>query len=186
MVTWKIINEDYTDFLRNNYEKRIPETDYGEDKLKPFFGELFRIGDLVYVTQVTSPKTRHIKLKQSIDFYKIYQNNKLISCVNLNYMFPVPISELSDMDYKNIDKYVKFKDEQTKSKYIQLLKYELSVINTLDLETAAADLYKRKYDKPQDKVSLRCFDFKNLELGAEAWKTKKEEESGKTLVGSAT
>lgn len=67
-MTWKIINEDYADFLRQNYEERIPKTDYGEDKLKPFFGELFRIGDLVYVTQVTSPKPRHFNLKQSIDF----------------------------------------------------------------------------------------------------------------------
>lgn len=71
MVTWKIINEDYTDYLRNKYESRIPHTDYGADKFKPFFGELFRINDLVYVTQVTSPKPRHYKLKESIDFYKI-------------------------------------------------------------------------------------------------------------------
>jgi protein AbiQ len=186
MVTWKIINEDYTDFLRDNYEKRIPETDYGSDKLKPFFGELFRVGDLVYVTQVTSPKPSLINLKQSIDFYKIYQNKKLISCVNLNYMFPVPISELNNMDYKDIDNYVNFKDEQAKSKYIQLLKYELSIINTLNLETSAMDLYRRKYDKPQDKVSLRCFDFKNLEIGAKEWETNKLKKSNEALVGSAS
>ena len=94
MVTWKIINEAYTDYLRNNFEARIPNTDYGIDKYKPFFGELFRIGNLVYVTQITSAKQRHYKLKESVDFYKIYSGNKLISCVNLNYMFPVPDTEL--------------------------------------------------------------------------------------------
>lgn len=84
-------------------------------------------------------------------------------------MFPVPITELSDMQYKDIDQYVKFKTEQDKSKYIQLLKYELSEINKLGLETASVDLYKRKYDKPKDSVSLRCFDFKALEIGANQW-----------------
>ena len=181
MVSWKIINEDYTDYLRNNFESRIPLTNYGVDKLKPFFGELFRIGDLVYVTQVTSPKSRHFKLKQSIDFYKIYQGKQLISCVNLNYMFPVPIAELSNMQYKDIDQYVTFKTEQDKSKYIQLLKYELSEINKLGLETASVDLYKRKYDKPKDPVSLRCFDFKALENGANQWIT----EHSKPLVTSS-
>ena len=168
-MKWKIINEKYMDYLRTNYESRIPKTNYGNDKLKPFFGELFRVGDLVYVTQVTSPKSRHYKLKQSIDFYKIYQGSKLISCINLNYMFPVPANELDDMQYKNIDKYVTFKSPVEKSKYIQLLKYELSAINKLDLTTAAQDLYKRKCTQPKDVVSLRCFDFKNLEMAAQKW-----------------
>lgn len=26
---WKIINKDYLDYLRENYESRIPRTDYG-------------------------------------------------------------------------------------------------------------------------------------------------------------
>ncbi len=187
MVTWKIINEDYTDFLRNNYEKRIPMTDYGKDKLKPFFGELFRIDDLVYVTQVTSPKPRHYKLKESVDFYKIYgTNHNLVSCVNLNYMFPVPEKELSDMKYKNIDNYVSFNSDADKSKYIQLLKYELSVINTLSLEQAALNLYRRKYEKPQDFVSLRCFDFKYLEIGARNWIADTSDNGEKILVGSAS
>lgn len=185
MVTWKIINEDYTDYLRNKYESRIPHTDYGADKFKPFFGELFRINDLVYVTQVTSPKPRHYKLKESIDFYKIYKDNKLISCVNLNYMFPVPKSELIDLKYKNIDNYVTFVSSKERSKYIQLLKYELSVINTLSLEQSASNLYQRKYSKPKDFVSLRCFDFKLLEIAAKKW-IDGELSNNKILVGSTS
>lgn len=181
MVTWKIINENYTNYLRTYYESRIPQTNYGDSKLKPFFGELFRINNLVYVTQITSAKPRHRKLKQSIDFHKIYKNNKLISCINLNYMFPVPETELTDMHYKNLDSYVSFNSSGNKSKYIQLLKYELSVINTLNLETIARDLYDRKYDKPQDNVSLRCFDFKYLEKGANNWMSNT---TNKVLVGS--
>lgn len=186
MVTWKIINEDYTDYLRQNYEQRIPRTDYGADKLKPFFGELFRIDNLVYVTQVTSPKPRHYKLKEGIDFRKIYQGKKLVSSVNLNYMFPVPDSELKDMQYKDIDQYVSFSTDREKSKYIQLLKYELSVINTFNLEQDSIDLYNRKYEKPNDAVSLRCFDFKALEIGAKKWIDDNSGNGGKILVSSAS
>lgn len=85
---WKIINKDYLDYLRENYESRIPRTDYGNDKLKPFFGELMRVGDLAYVTQVSSAKPRHNKIKANIDFQKIIHNDVLIAVVNLNYMFP--------------------------------------------------------------------------------------------------
>ena len=186
MVTWKIINEAYTDYLRNNFEARIPNTDYGIDKYKPFFGELFRIGNLVYVTQITSAKQRHYKLKESVDFYKIYSGNKLISCVNLNYMFPVPDTELFDMKYSELDKYVSFSSLEDKSKYIQLLKFELSEINKLSLEESAIDLYNRKYQKPLDKVSLRCFDFKALEIAAKNWINNKSNSGDKILVDSAS
>ena len=78
---WKIINKDYLDYLRENYESRIPRTDYGNDKLKPFFGELMRVGDLAYVTQVSSAKPRHNKIKANIDFQKIIHNDVLIACL---------------------------------------------------------------------------------------------------------
>lgn len=175
MFTWKIINEKYIDYLRDNYDSRIPQTNYGYDKLKPFFGALFTIDDLVYVTQVTSPKPRHNSLKQSLDFYKIYNGNKLISCVNLNYMFPVPQDELTDLKYKNIDDYVAFSDSVSRSKYIQLLKFELMKINKLSLDKKALTLYDHKYSKPNDLISKRCFDFKQLEQGAQKWITLKSD-----------
>lgn len=92
------------DYLRNNYKLRIPHTNYGTDKLKPFFGELFSFDDYVYVTQVSSPKQRHYKMKDSIDFFKVkHSDGRLISVINLNYMFPVPKDELHDLLYENID-----------------------------------------------------------------------------------
>ncbi len=175
MFEWKIINEGYTDFLRNKFDKRIPNTNYGKDRIKPFFGSLFTVDDLVYVTQVSSPKPRHNNMKNSIDFYKIIEpkSNRLIAVINLNYMFPVPINELTKLNYSDIDKYVAFKDTATRNKYISLLKTEMAEIQKLPLEQAALALYQRKYSKPDDKISQRCFDFKDLEKGAYEW-TQKE------------
>ena len=46
-MKWIHVNENYLDYLRN-VEKRIPKTDYGTDKYKPFFGVLFEKDGLYY------------------------------------------------------------------------------------------------------------------------------------------
>lgn len=66
-----VVDEEYLNYLRKA-EKRIPFSNYGSDKYKPFFGELFSIGDLVYVTQISHAQPRHFRLTNSKDFLKIY------------------------------------------------------------------------------------------------------------------
>ena len=63
-MKWYTVEEDFLTYLRN-YESRIPNIDYGDDKFKPFFGKLFEIGDLVYITQVSHPKSRHYTIKEN-------------------------------------------------------------------------------------------------------------------------
>ena len=41
-MKWINVSEEYLDYLRTT-EKRIPKTDYGTDKYKPFFGILFEV-----------------------------------------------------------------------------------------------------------------------------------------------
>jgi protein AbiQ len=164
-MKWINVNEDYLDYLRQA-ENRIPRTDYGTDKYKPFFGILFEVGDLYYVTQVSHPQARHTNLRQQKDFYKLYDPknpNRLIAVVNLNYMFPIPKNSTTPFAKKDIHTYRTFKTETEKSKYIDLLDTELLVINSMDMGTKAQDLYKLKYDKPNDVVSKRCIDFKAME-----------------------
>ena len=51
-MKWINVKEQYLDYLRT-IERRIPRTDYGTDRYKPFFGILFEVGELYYVTQVS-------------------------------------------------------------------------------------------------------------------------------------
>lgn len=169
MQEWKYINESYLDYLRENYEPRIPRTDYGDDKLKPFFGVLMTAGNLAYVTQISSAKPRHNTMKQQLDFYKITQNMQTIAVINLNYMFPVPLAELTSLKYRDIDQYVHFDSLKRKHDYIALLKYEMSEIQKLPLEESAKHIYEIKYSKPEHSVSKRSFDFKKLEQAAHQW-----------------
>ncbi|MGN9018351.1 type III toxin-antitoxin system ToxN/AbiQ family toxin [Lachnospiraceae bacterium HCP1S3_C3] len=179
-MKWIIVDENYLDYLRS-IESRIPKTDYGSDRYKPFFGVLFETNNLYYVTQVSHPQKRHQKMKQQKDFFKLYDPDnptRLIAVVNLNYMFPIPKEYTHDFEKKKIDTYRTFKSEQAKSKYIDLLDTELKVINSLNLGEKALYIYKLKYDKPQDSLSKRCIDFKDMERLARLYDT----DSNKTIV----
>ncbi|MCE5220065.1 MAG: type III toxin-antitoxin system ToxN/AbiQ family toxin [Clostridium sp.] len=164
-ITWKIVNEFYLNYLRDNYESRIPYSNYGDDKYKPFFSPLFEINDLIYITQISHPQKRHYELKKNIDFYKIYHPNdgRLLAVINLNYMFPIHNSLMADLRYKSIENYRLFKYEEEKSKYIDLLRIELNIINKLPLQKNAFKIYNMKYKYPDNFISQRSFDFKKLE-----------------------
>lgn len=168
MMKWLIISEQYLAYLRT-YEQRIPLSDYGKDRFKPFFGILFETDALYYVTQISSAKERHKSMKQNLDFLKLYDDktNKLLAVVNLNYMFPVPKSEAIYLDYNKIQEHRDFHSEKQKSQYISFLKLELKLINQLSLSDAAQKLYQLKESYPEHFISKRCLDFKQLDDLAE-------------------
>ena len=177
MQNWLILDDDYLDALRTDIEPKIPYTDYGKDKIKPFFGVLFEKDDLYYVTQVSHfNQSKHARMKNAMDFRKIYIPSKIPggqdipACVlNLNYMFPIPKSLVKNLEYKDINKYRTFKSEQEKSKYIDLLRSELKAINAMNIEHMAKKLYNLRGEHPENRVSLRCFDFAKLERYAQSY-----------------
>ena len=174
-MKWINVNESYLDYLRNS-ESRIPRTDYGDDRYKPFFCILFEKNNLYYITQISHAQSRHKNMKQQKDFYKIYDpaiSNRLIAVINLNYMFPIPKSEFSLFEKRKIDTYRTFQSEQEKSKYIDLLDRELHVINSLDLSSKAQYIYNLKYKYPDAPLSRRCLNFKELENSAQKYISEK-------------
>jgi len=50
-MEWLVIDEKYLDYLRI-IDSRIPYSDYGENRYKPFFGVLFETEHFCYVTQM--------------------------------------------------------------------------------------------------------------------------------------
>lgn len=173
------LDSRYLDYLRKQ-DSRIPYNDYGDDHYKPFFHALFSIGNLEYVTQITSPKSRHRNMRNMLDFKKIFietnhiRNGKKVRCfvgaINLNYMFPVPKGQIHDLNFGEIDKVRSFSNDKEKSKYIYFLKKELKALERLNLEKSAEKLYKLKYEHPEIGVSQRSLDFKKLEILAKNYK----------------
>lgn len=175
MLEWIKVDKNYLDFLRVK-EPKIPNSEYydarGRKLLKPFFSPLFEMNDLVYVTQVSHPQQRHLRLHNSADFIKVFKpdNEKtggtgdFYAVVNLNYMFPVPKELIEKIDNAKMDTYRDFDSEIEKSRYIDLLNKQIEKIRELRIEDMAMKLYNRKYQFPEDRVSTRCLDFKNLEM----------------------
>lgn len=175
MQNWVVIDEKYLAFLRSA-EPRIPFSNYGSDKYKPFFGVLFEKGDLAYVTQISHAQPRHSSMRNAPDFVKIFipdrnpmNPDRLVAVVNLNYMFPIHKSLIENLEYRDIDKHRTFKTPQEKSQYIDLLTKELAQINTLGIDIKAQKLYEKKKRFPNDIVSRRCIDFCALEPLAEGY-----------------
>lgn len=164
-MKWIIVDEDYLTYLRNQGDQRIPLSNYGEDKYKPFFGSLFDENGCCYVTQISHPQTKHNKMKNSLDFKKIYipNSDRLLAVVNLNYMFPIPQDLYRELRYKDINQYKHFKNTKEQSKYIDLLRRELEIINSMDVQHSSLLVYQNKYDNPDSPLAQRSLDYKELE-----------------------
>ena len=164
-MEWLVIDEDYLSYLRS-VENRIPFSNYGNDKYKPFFGVLFETDTFYYVTQISHAQPRHAVMKNNIDFKKIYhpKDNRLLAVVNLNYMFPILKSQKKVLKYQDIELHRSFSDDSEKSKYIDLLKMEIRVLSSMSgPEKTAKMIYSNKYTEKNKPLADRSFDFKQLE-----------------------
>lgn len=178
-MKWCKIDNKYLLYLKN-FETRIPDFEYstlrtngGTKKLfKPFFYMLKDCGSYCFVGQVNHYNPiKHGKLRDMLDFKKVYDlsSNNPLCVVNLNYVFPVPKTEIIDITSSNISKERDFDNNIEKSQYINLLNRELKSINSMDLEYSFDKLYNLKAFNPKHKVSQRCFDYSFLEEKCELW-----------------
>lgn len=85
------VDEAYTDFLRNRINSRV-----AMEHSRPFIGILIYCKTHKYVIPLSSPKKKHLKMKNSVDFHKIVGGK--YGAINFNNMFPI-----LDGVYKRID-----------------------------------------------------------------------------------
>ena len=79
------IDSDYCDYLRK-YDNKVAYNKF-EKELRPFIGILFKIDECEYFAPLSSPKPKHKKMKNKLDFLKI--DNGELGAVNFNNMIPV-------------------------------------------------------------------------------------------------
>ena len=63
------VNTNYCDYLRK-FDSRVAYN-MNEKEIRPFVGILFKIEDCEYFAPLSSPKSKHKKMKNTIDFLKI-------------------------------------------------------------------------------------------------------------------
>lgn len=107
------ITDDYIQFLRQ-YDKAVEEN---KQNSRPYIGVVLQIDDIKYYAPLTSPKTKHLKMKNGKDFRKIKGGE--YGAINFNNMIPVPDSALITIDFS----------QESDVKYRILLQNQYEAVN---------------------------------------------------------
>lgn len=89
---------NYCNYL-HYYEPKIPFVE-NEKENRPFIGTLLCVNGKNFFAPLTSPKPKHLTMKNAQDFLKI--DNGKLGGINLNNMIPIPKSCLQEIEIRNI------------------------------------------------------------------------------------
>lgn len=151
-----IVDSKYCDYLRK-FDKKVP---YNHDnkKLRPFVGILFEVNNCKYFAPLSSPKPKHLKMKDTIDFLRLEKGN--LGAINLNNMIPVKVSNVKEINFEN--------EKQTKEdiQYDYLLKSQMFWLNRNSkkiLTQAKALYFDFITNNLPENIKSRCCNFTLLE-----------------------
>lgn len=149
-----LVDKDYNNYIAM-YNKHIFHLKDNGFR-RPFVGVILSINNFDYFAPLTSPKKKHYKMKNSIDFFKVYDKERLISVLNINNMFPVMPKYLSKIDFKNI--------QDTNYKNLLIKELNFCRINEKRIKSNAYELYKGVVNNLFNRNLIkRCGNFKLLE-----------------------
>ena len=150
------IDSKYCDYLRK-FDDKVPYN-YDKKQLRPFVGVLFKVNNCSYFAPLSSPKPKHLKLKNKLDFLKI--DDGKLGAINFNNMLPVGKKNIIEID---LNKNTTNKSEE---KYIKLLKEQLYWLNrnANKLYDKSQKLYNKYINGTLSyNITKMCCNFKLLE-----------------------
>ena len=145
------VSSKYCDYLRQ-YDYRVPYNNYSK-KHRPFVGVLFKIEHFEYFAPLSSPKRKHLSMKNTLDFLKL-KDGKL-GAINFNNMIPVMKNNYNIVTLQDLS-----------DKYISLLDEQLSWINShkIQIKNKSYKLYNLyKANKLPFNIKERCCNYVLLE-----------------------
>ena len=155
---FKIVKVDYKycDYLRK-FDSRV-SYNVGIKELRPFIGILFEVNSCEYFAPLSSPKVKHMNMKNNLDIVKI--DGGRYGVVNFNNMIPVTSKnyELFDLNAIPKDTYELKRQNLLKSQLLWLNK------NIKNVKGKALNLYdKYKKGRLDERIKSSCCDFILLE-----------------------
>ncbi len=138
---------------------------------RPFVGVVVICGTEKYCIPLSSPKPKHISMKNDVDFTKIMDKERLIGVLNFNNMIPVDESCISPLDLK-----ISLKDDARTKSYKIMAAKQLSWCqrNQDTIIKKANKLYRLvQSEKVSGFLKKRCCDFKKLEKVLQKWTSDK-------------
>lgn len=149
------IKDSYIDFLRQ-YDTRVADNKH---EGRPYIGIIIAIDDISYYAPLTSPKPKHLKMKNGKDFRKIKQG--LYGGINFNNMIPVPDSALLPIKISQVadDRYRRLLQNQYAA-----VKDDFTAIVTTATRLRKLLLTAEEHLSPHDaRLKARCCDIRLLE-----------------------
>lgn len=155
------VKERYVKYM-SQFDKKISKS-YAEKARRPFIGIVLNVDGILYFAPFTSPKLKHLKMKNTIDFLKIDNGN--LGAINFNNMIPIPIDQCVKIDVENES------DEIYKTLLYKQINWCNEKENRLLILNRAKNLYNKVVNKklPQ-RIIDRCCDFKMLEEKSKEYK----------------
>lgn len=155
------VDENYIEYLQS-YEDKIMF--HKSTKIKrPYIGIVLHIGKYKYFSPMTSPKPKHLSMKNSIDFIKI-EGGKY-GAINLNNMIPINDSELIDFNIQ---------EEEKKYRDILINQFKFIKSNSEKICKNAEKLYNKVVNEKKEHFIKVCCDFKLLENKCEEYQILQE------------
>lgn len=150
------VDHKYCNYLRK-FDNKVPYNE-GSKELRPFIGVLFKIDKCEYFAPLSSPKTKHKELKNTIDLIKIA--NGKYGVINFNNMIPVTNNNYEEFD---LNKKTETKSEKNR---LELLQNQLRWLtkNKKNIYDKSRLLYEKyKNNKLRENVRKRCCNYILLE-----------------------
>jgi protein AbiQ len=144
---------DYCDFLRES-DPCVPYT-MDQKFTRPFVGIVFSVNGYNYYAPLTSPKPKHLRMKNQVDFLKI--NGGAWGSINFNNMIPVHKDNLRKVDINILST-----DTKPTVDYKNLLANQLSWCNAnkKSILAQAGKLYAIiTHGKARPELVRRCCNF---------------------------
>lgn len=150
------IDEKYCNYLRK-FDNKVTYN-YGDKKNRPYVGVLFNIENMEYFVPLSSPKHKHLNMKNTLDFFKLDYGK--LGAINFNNMIPVTSNNYTLVDF------IKKNKSASDIKYLLLLENQLSFLNAnyFSVVTKAIKLYNLYINNRLPKnVKDRCCNYPLLE-----------------------
>ena len=158
------VSMKYPNFLRDTVDNKIPQEHTDNDNQpRPFIGILIENNQHQFVIPISSPKPKHIKMQNTIDFHKI--NGGKYGAINFNNMFPI-IED--DNVCEIIDVQLNENCPKSELQYRNLVRNQLTWLNLKQNKTIVLQKAEKLYNsyisgKLNEKVRARCCDFIKLQ-----------------------
>ena len=151
-----LIDSKYCDYLRT-FDHRVA---YNKDRkdLRPFIGILFEVSGKKYFAPLSSPKGKHLKMRNNLDFLRIKGGE--YGAINFNNMIPLieGVFQMIDLNKTGLS--------PSEQRYQDLLINQRNWLNARrdQIRSKASNLYDSyKNNKLPKNIRDRCCDFILLE-----------------------